>query len=330
MAGAALCLFIAADVQAQQVAMNRALATQLRYFQLQVKTGRIRLTSAMSGRKLESTHGGKDHNERLQVVLAGAETTVNYEQTTPEHYLVLDLGPSQMSARRQPRNDSAVVPLSFEQPPEGPLTLELGTDEELQIYHAATLWHLLLAEPELCRDHLVPLIELLRPERKLADTASAAEQWLYRSAQSRQAPDRDTWTQLVLDLGSDRFSRRQAADRRLRELEYEVLPYLVSLDGRQLDAEQRFRIRMILRSLSDKAPEDTPERVAAWLFNDPEAWYWLLRRDDESQRRMAAERLALLLAGPIDFDPAADSETRQAQFETLRARIDQLSGAKGE
>lgn len=348
---AGLILAVAPGALAQQVTMNPGLATQLRYFHMGVVGGRIQLISPFSGRKLESKHGGQDRRESLQVVLKGPETTVNYEHTTPDWHISVDvIEGRQVLVHREPKDNAAVVPLVFEQPASGVLTLSLGVGEEARVYHAKSIWHLLLAEPDVCGSELLPLLQLIRPGWKLIEAAEAVESLLFDSVRSQHAPQRDRWVALVSELASPRYSRRSAADRKLRGLGREVLPFLVSLDRRQLDSEQRHRIAGIVRDLSARAaadlptamagsprvygatgdqPADTPDRVATWLINDPGVWCQLLRSDDEARRLVAAGQLSQLLGEPIAFDPAAELPLRQKQIERLQSQVERI-GADAE
>jgi hypothetical protein len=75
-------------------------------------------------------------------------------------------------------------------------------------------------------------------------------------------------------------------------------------------------------SLAANMNNDLPPEIARWLAGDPVVWLALLARDDESTRRLAAERLEALLGEPISFDPAADPATRAEQIEQLRREVD--------
>ena len=126
----------------------------------------------------------------------------------------------------------------------------------------------------------------------------------------------------MTELGGNRYSQRQSADRRLRESGPKLLPYLQRVDRSRLDTEQSRRIRDIIRSIVGVEDEDTPDRAALWLADDPRAWYTLTARDDVAKRRLAAAQLTRLLKGPIEFDPNATTAMRQAQRVELAKRIE--------
>jgi hypothetical protein len=128
-------------------------------------------------------------------------------------------------------------------------------------------------------------------------------------------------SRLVEQLGSATFSERRQAERELRAAGHIVLPYLESLDRARLDAEQRQRIRSLIDALED-GREDRVDRMAVWLAGHEQTWLALLTRDDEAKRRIAAEQLASLVGEPVDFNPAADANTRRKQIEHLRELFD--------
>ena len=260
--------------------------------------------------------------ERLSIRNAGDGLRVDYELPTAEEQVVIQVtGESQFLARRSPKGDSSLDPVEFRQPAEGPLWLTVGPKEQSRTCQAASLWHLFLVEPETCREHLAPLLGVLNHEWDLSKTAREVETALVRAAVEAEAPDPRRWAALVEQLGDPRFSRREAADRELRALGRVLLTYLEQLDPSRLDAEQHYRVRRILMTLAAGTENDTPSQIAAWLAGDPVTWWAMLSRDDESTRRLAAERLQSLLGEPILFDPAADATARAAQIEALRSRL---------
>ena len=117
-------------------------------------------------------------------------------------------------------------------------------------------------------------------------------------------------------------TRRENAERELSKAGQAVVPYLQSLDRKQLDAEQAARVRTLIETLS-VGYEDRADRIATWLSGDEQVWFSLLARPVEVKRRVAARQLASMLGTPIDFDPAAEATVRQQQWERLRARLRQ-------
>lgn len=305
--------------------MNPGLANQLRYFQLAVVSGRIAINSPHSGRRMEAKHRDANRQESLTLTLAAAYSAIHYELSMPESQLTIEINGDGVAIRRQVGTQASQLPLDFDQPASGPLTLAVGPEEDRRVFRAATLWHLFLAEPDLCRNELAPLLQLLRPDWSLAETATRIEEALLRSAEARRTPDRDAWLSLVQDLSDPKYSRRQAAARKLRNYGSEILPFLTTLDRRKLDAEQWYRVRTLIASLAGGNEYDVPERTAPWLAGDPRVWHWLIARDEASKRKLAAEQLGRLLGGRLEYDPAAEPEVRQAQWERLKERVEQAA-----
>ena len=291
------------------------------WLRARIVSGRIAVGGTRLGSLNDSAKGG-GRSERVGIRIAGQDLTISYQMSTPDEEFSLQVtGDSQLHIRRTPKRDSTLLPADFRQSADEPLRLALGPKAEQRVYQAASLWHLFITEPEACRSHLAPLLQVLDEKWDLTKTAQQVESALLRAAADGDLPDPRRWAALVEQLGDERFARRQAADRELRTLGRVVLTYLRGLDLGQLDAEQHYRVRRIIGTLSASMENDTPSQIASWLAGDPTIWLALLSRSEESSRRLAAERLDALLGEPIRFDPAADAKTRADQIEQLRSRV---------
>ncbi len=298
-------------------------AVQLGWLRARIVSGRIVFAATRLGTMNDGAKGDETE-ERLSVRIASREITANYQMSTGDEELLLEVqGQEELRMRRGPKGDFGLVPVDFRQPAEGPLRLSVGSNEQEETYQAPGLWHLFLARPEACQEHLAPLLNVLNRQWDLGRTAAEVEAALVRAAADGNLPDPRRWAELVGQLADERFSRREAADRELRSLGRVVYTYLRELDADELDAEQHYRVRRIVISLSKSMDDDTPPQIAAWLAGDPTVWLAMLSREDESTRRLAGERLEALLGEPIEFDPAAEAAARQAQIERLRARLSQ-------
>lgn len=181
----------------------------------------------------------------------------------------------------------------------------------------------MIVRPQECKEHLLPILEQLKPDWKLTETADKVEERLIQGMVRDVAAERARWTELVAQLGDDQFSRREAADRALRAASPSVLGYLRQLDLAAMDAEQQFRLHRIIDGLASQVNDDSPEQVAAMLTGDASVWLALLSRPDASTRQAAAQQLSALLGSPIPVDPAADPATQERQREQLRAKIEE-------
>lgn len=319
----AVPLWLASVAAAQPLVMNENLGKQLGRVQLLVVGGRVVAQAPQLGGRISSNSTDEHRSERLSIEFTGPQPSLEYELSTPnEQFLVLLSQGERLQIQHRPRSsNSEVVPLEFLQDPTSSLMLAVGADSERRVYRAPSLWHLLLDEPDLCRERLVPLLEVLRPDWRLMDSAAEIEQAMIRVAKSPARTNRDQWSELVSQLAHDSFGERRAADRQLRQIGQAIVPYLESLDPARLDAEQRFRIRRIVADLGNDQSEDIPSRVSQSAAADARAWFTLLDREEESLRSLAAEQMQELLGEPIDFDPAANVDLRDEQIARLRERF---------
>lgn len=286
-----------------------------------IVSGRI-VISSVRGRTVPLQLDSGDVKEQLLLPLFLRGGVVKYERSTPNEQISMEFfGGARAHLTRTPKGSSEAAPVEFTQSVEGMMSLAVGRNDQRRVYTGASLWHLLLAERDVCRQHLLPLLALVNDDWDLPTVSEQIEQTLIEEAGSQAPPDRRHWVALVEQLGSERFTQREAADRELRALGPLVASYLQSLDVEALDAEQRFRVRRIVLALTDARQPDTPDQVALWLAGDPQVWLALLDRDSEAARQVAARQLAHLLGRPIAFDPAADPQTREAQLKRLQADV---------
>ncbi len=257
------------------------------------------------------------------------EASVKYELTTDAEQLSVNVDAGyDISISRHAIKKAHAANVDFRQPRIGPITLAVeqnGVRHELQ---GESVWYLLLAEPEFCRRHLLPLLTMLRGDWRLVETAQAIESQMLRIAAEYQPENIRRWTELVANLASDRFVVRQAAERELRSQGATVIPFLASLDRRQLELEQAARIDNIVEARTDD-PDDTPEQEACQLMDNRPLWLMLLSRPQKSSRRAAARQVTFLLGGQsVRFDPAAAESVRVAQVAALRKRLETIGAAR--
>ncbi len=213
----------------------------------------------------------------------------------------------------------------FVQKPGKPIVFTLGTGAARREIRAATVWELLIAYPEECRQHLLPILYTLRPGWNLLLAAEQVKSNLLQLAAAGPASQDALWLELVGQLGRDDYAVRDAADRRLREAGRQSAAFLKKLDKAKLDAEQRLRVARILRDFAEG--EQSPREIAEEFFGDPQIWLAVARSDEEPARCTAKGELQRLLKAPITFDPAADRATRGGQLQKIEKSIgNALSG----
>ena len=311
----------------------------------QLVTGRVPL-AIVSGRVVNpvgwppgrgsSQSGYPGTQEELSYSGGGSIGSFRYRRTGPQGELSVELdSEGRFHFLRNEKERTAAGPVDLVQAPGEPVLLTVGPAGRQQAYRAATLWHLAVTEPEVCRRHVYPVLETMRPQWQLARKAAQVETLLVKHAAEDRQAERQQWADLVAELAGDQPAKREAAERRLRAGGTAALAYLGQLDLADLEAEQQLRIRRILRSAprhkTDRSPpgqktDDAPEQVARLLADDPSIWLALLGRPDPAVRRAAAKRLGTLLGEPLQIDPAADPASQGPARDALRARIEKAGG----
>lgn len=272
--------------------------------------GQLRITSA--------PENASSFSESLIVNNDCATPSVRYEQSDDQHSVSVEVvNWRQVTVLCEEFNDASPQTLEFRQPEEGDVHLVIRQGDDRREVCVPSFWHLVLSEPRICQEKLVPILELLRPGWHLADMSERLEAELFHTALSEPRVSRDDLAVLVEQLGSPQFHSRQAADRQLRSLGLVVLPFLDTIAPHSLSGEQRARIRGIRQSLA-AATIDSPDRTAQWLADDEQVWFGLLKHPDPQRRHLAAIRLAAMRSDTIQFDPYGDESYRQEQLAQLR------------
>jgi hypothetical protein len=321
-AGALLGWAAAGAAQDQQALLGHIVQGKQGWFRYNIAGGRVTLGGTQFP-ILQLAMGDDPRKETLKISNDNGQPSLAYERTSPEEQLQIEVVASsrRVCIRRTPRGKSSGPPVEFLQVANENISLSVGAGAGRQLFRAPGIWQLLLAQPQECRRHLLPLLEMLRPDWRLAAAAAQVERGLLHLANADTAAERARLAALVAQLGDDRFANRKAADHALRAGGTAAHAYLRQLDLKRLDTEQQFRVLKIIEALTPRGG-DSPEQVAASLANDPTVWLTLLARPEPATRQAAARRLAALLEEPLPVDPAADPETQKDQREQLRARIE--------
>lgn len=311
-----------------QLPISPILRGPLSEVQLNLVSGRLALTARRVVRtRIPGSSSGLDRTEQIMVDMTGPHPAVDYQMVTSQWQLLINIrNQTQFRIARELRSGEAkVAPFEFRQNEQGELWFVWGSDAQRQ-RRFATLWHLLLVEPDAARSDLLPILEFFRPGWNLAASTDRITDALFANAHQFRAMPREQWAQLVSQLTDTHYARREAADRRLRAEGKGIIYYLETLRADQLDFEQRRRIGGIRRSLARGDDSDAPESLAAWLGTDPRVWLALLNHADLGRRQIAARQLSLLLGEEISFDAVAPLEARKQQIETLRQRMEPKPG----
>ncbi len=294
------------------------LLDRLQWVQFRMVAGRVVGSSTRAGSNMSSwsTSPTQGRSEKLSIETSGSQVRVQYDFTTPQRELhVRADSAGELSVRRVRKQVPTEAVLTLEQRPEQPIAIAFIEAGVTRTFQAMSLWKLLLVEPTL-QTELVPVLEMLRPNWRLAASVTELEEILLRQARTGRGADRVTMNRLVDQLASEQFADREAASRQLLKAGSPIVGFLQGRLRSQLDAEQRFRIRALIEELSVEE-EDSPERVAKLLIGDEDLWIDLLRSPDEAKRKTAHEHLQQLV-GPVAFEPAANQAKRDEQVEKFK------------
>ena len=306
------------------------LISRLQWAQFDVVQGRlvVRGTRYVRNKTLTTIDPLVGTRETLTVSPGPTAPSVRYELATADEDLLIQFeGGDHVSICRQIHKHAGhsgeghgggrgpcVV---YHQPSRGPITLKISNGRmPPRVVTAESLWHLLIIHEATCREHLLPILERIRPGWRLMTCVGQIENNLLRIARTDWLPAEAQWSEYVMQLGSDDFRQRQSADRSLRGAGQAVLPFLDGIDPTKLDVEQRLRILRIRDALSLRQG-DEPQRVAIWLNAEPTIWVSLLSHETCANREIAARRLTRLSGRHIAFDPHAAPELRARQIREL-------------
>jgi hypothetical protein len=318
----ALGPWAAGTLAAQQSAPSPSLWARTDWARLEIVGGRIAVQSSRCGqcRLVVEPDDASDMRQTLSIQVHPAVVVVNYQFDDGRTQLSLEVDErKQLTLCRRVESAGPESLVRYIQPASGAVTLEVGSERRTR-YSSASLWHLLLAQPQACEEHLLPMLGELRPHWRLAEQAAEVEAALVAQAGADTHAERRQWQAWVADLASDSFAARQAADLSLRQAGQSVLAFLRQQNPDELDPEQKRRIRGILTDVCDGSA-DSPERVAGWMLDDKAIWLTMLDRGGLEQRIAAAEHLSKLCRRSLPFDPSASPESRQAQLAVLREKL---------
>lgn len=289
--------------------------------QIHLVRGRVHWSAnrAMGGFSRRASVGGRQ--EQMSVQFTGRSFSISYELQSPEQKYSFQLANRSLQVQWFCKEPDSPSRLEFLQDPGQAVVVKMGEPPSEAVWQATSLWHLAFEEPEVVQKHVIGLLKPFLPEVELLARAKDIEHQMLHQARNMVGLDRARLQALVVQLGDEQYTRREAADRTLRELGPAMVPFLRSLDHRLLDAEQRFRIRRILQTFEAPTQGDSLLGVTEWLMNDPEIWWILLDRPESETRGIAVERLSILLGEPIEFDPKAAPEVRRVQRERLQSKI---------
>ena len=302
---------------AAQGEIDQALFERLRWARFELVRGRLEVRDIRRGqnRSITVEHHEIMVREHISFRIDNQDLLLHYERKGPQDSLILDVLGNRLLTLRwiptSPEKQEVFYHQDLKQ-----VRFQVG-GEKGQEHQAAHLWLLFLEHPEDCQRHLVPMLETLRQNWQLGRSLDTVETNLIRTALTPPAIDMDHLREKITELRSGPYRQRRAADLAIRSMGHEIVGILEEIDTRDLNAEQRLRIRRICESMSSHSA-DTPLSVTSWLKSSPSTWLCLMKNPDWTIRVSAHQRLAWLIGNPVPFNPEASPAIRERQIATLR------------
>lgn len=228
-----------------------------------VTLGRIEVANIQSSQSRTVANDSDGWSESLQVIGDTDIPSVRYERTGEDPISIAVIDGNRVEIER--------AGVSFRQIPGADIELRVTVSGKTDRYLAKALWHLMAAEPEVCRTHLLPLLEVMRPGWNLDSTFEKAVELLSIDESDRDIYSRDARL-LVHRMNSPVFGVREISHQELRTLGVRVLPCLDAMERTGLTCEQRTRINRLRSEIGRRADhnnrEDSSEIIAEWLSTD--------------------------------------------------------------
>lgn len=185
------------------------------------------------------------------------------------------------------------------QPEHGWMTLATSFSGETKTLRAPSLWHLYLVDPEACRTCLEPTLRELGIAVEYASVGEQLADLAVQHAGKVEPPAREEALGWIHDLSAPSFKVRRAAVEHLRKMGPSLVAWVRLFPVDKLDREQCDRLRELVSTL-EASSNDRPDRLAAWLAEDPWLWFELLSHEDASVRQLAAKRIEALTGESVE------------------------------
>ena len=248
----------------QDIPGSDRLILELNWVSFDVAMGRILATGnrTRQDRQRVCREHSNGITETLTVTLDRGLVSMHYESVSETRQLTVRVVRRDQveieSTRHEPASHTTTV--LFLQPSDGDVVLTVHTEGQTpDEYRASSLWHLLLAHPEICHAHLNDALQMLRPNWQVDNEVAEIRALLLNCDPARLTTSRREVELLVEQMAHDDFRVRQRSARELRARGRSVLGFLQELDSTRLDAEQRLRIRSVQDSIIADF-EDSPAR----------------------------------------------------------------------
>ena len=176
-------LLAAGAAQAENSLISQMIQSQGPWMRFAVVDGRVSFICTRMTQFTSNTNGGSSR-EMFSVLNQNGQLALSYERTEADETVKVSVAGDgdDVTITRSPQGKSSVKAVEFRQSPGKPITLTIGAGESKQTFSAQELWQLMIVHPKPCEEHLLPLLDLLRPDWKIAATAVEIEDKLIHGA----------------------------------------------------------------------------------------------------------------------------------------------------
>jgi hypothetical protein len=195
--------------------------------------------------------------------------------------------------------ESGETRVELVQPEHGWMTLTSSDGGDAKTLRAPSLWHMYLADPEACRKYVSPTLRELGITIDYASVGERLADLAIARADKVEPPTREDALGWIHDLSDPSFKVRRAAVEHLRQMGPSLVAWVRLFPVEKLDREQCDRLRELVGTL-EASSNDRPDRLAAWLAEDPWLWFELLSHEEESVRQLAARRIEALTGESVE------------------------------
>jgi hypothetical protein len=235
--------------------------------------------------------------ESITVTAERGIPSLHYVCQTPDHHLTLSVQRAQ-SLRIESWFPNASERSVLEQPDSGTITWTHSRGDLTEQHDGSTLMHVRHADPLDFDAHYALLVERLLRGQSLESLSEATRCAMLSQITDAKTPDVASVRQCVDELRSNRRAARIAAERQLLAWGTPIIPTLQKLSWNDLDAEQKDRLRHVLRRLRPSV-DDTPSTLAKLLVNDHTYWSRIAGDLSNDQLRLANRHLAKIGADQV-------------------------------
>ncbi|HEV7279220.1 MAG TPA: hypothetical protein VGN57_03320 [Pirellulaceae bacterium] len=291
-------------------AQSPALPAEPRPF-LPVEQGAVRFRVSFGRIHLDRLNGRDQRRQAVEYADGTAESyflrpadggiEAQYERTRPGvDRVAFTFSPcGAFTLTKECLSPSAPSRMELVQPEQGWMTLTYQSRGEPRTLRAPSLWHLYLTDSQACRDSVVPTLRELGIAIEYASIGERLTELAIAHANEVEPPTREEALGTIHDLSDPSFKVRRAAVDRLRKMGPSLVAWVRLFPVENLDREQCDRLRELISRL-EASSNDRPDRLAAWLAEDPWLWFELLSHDQDNVRQLAARRIKALTGESVD------------------------------